>query len=143
MDFAVASVVLVVILGILGVPLRLEMLWIPVLVFLLVLLTLACGFFLSAASLFFRDVKYIVEVILTFAIFFTPVFYEVHLFARWAPILLLNPVAPILEGIGSAATGHPLPAPGWFVYSAAVAIGGCALSVAFFKKLEPYFAESV
>ena len=34
----------------------------------------------SAASLFFRDVKYIVEVLLTFGIFFTPVFYDVSMF---------------------------------------------------------------
>ena len=32
------------------------------------------GMIVSAASLFFRDVKYIVEVFLTFGIFFTPVF---------------------------------------------------------------------
>jgi ABC-type polysaccharide/polyol phosphate export permease len=52
-------------------------------------------------------------------------------------------VAPLLEGLGAAATGRPMPAPGWFVYSAVVSIGGCFAAVAFFKKLEPYFAESV
>jgi len=141
-DFAVASVVLIVILAIAGLPLQAQLLWIPVLLLLLILLTTALSLFLAAAALFFRDVKYIVEVILTFAIFFTPVFYEVSLFNRWSTLLLLNPVAPLFEGIGAAAAGRPLPAPIWFVYSAVVAVGGCFAALAFFKKVEPYFAES-
>jgi len=143
MDFAVASAVVVVMLAIAGVPLRLELLWIVPLLLLLVLLTTALGVFLSAAALFFRDVKYIVEVILTFAIFFTPVFYEVALFGRWQTLLLLNPVSPLLEGLAAAATGRAMPAPIWLGYSAIFSIGGCLASLAFFKKLEPYFAESV
>jgi lipopolysaccharide transport system permease protein len=142
-DFAVASAVVVVLLAIVRVPIHLQLLWIVPLLLLLVLLTAALGVFLSAAALFFRDVKYIVEVILTFAIFFTPVFYEVGLFGRWATLLLLNPVAPLLEGLGAAVTGRVMPAPVWLAYSAAVAIGGSLASLAFFKKLEPYFAERV
>ena len=142
-DFAVASAVVVVLLAIVGVPIRLGLLWIVPLLLLLVVLTIALGLFLSAAALFFRDVKYIVEVILTFAIFFTPVFYEVSLFGRWRTLLLLNPVSPLLEGLGAAATGRAMPAPGWIAYSAAVATGGLLASLAFFKRLEPYFAESV
>jgi lipopolysaccharide transport system permease protein len=142
MDFAVASAVLAVIFTIVGVHVSAGLLWTPVLVVLLVLLSAGVGIFLSAAALFFRDVKYIVEVILTFAIFFTPVFYEVTFFGRWSTALLLNPVAPLLEGLGAAATGRPMPAPGWILYSAVVAVGACLLSLAFFKKVEPYFAES-
>lgn len=142
-DFAVAAAVVVVFLGIVGVPLRLELLWIVPLLLLLILLAAALGVFLSAGALFFRDVKYIVEVILTFAIFFTPVFYEAALFGRWAPLLLLNPVAPLLEGLGAAATGRAMPAPAWVAYSAVVSIGGFLASLSFFKRLEPYFAESV
>jgi ABC-type polysaccharide/polyol phosphate export permease len=142
-DFAVASAVVVIFLVIVGAPLHAELLLAPVLVAMLILLAAGVGILLSAGALFFRDVKYIVEIILTFAIFFTPVFYEVTMFGEWATLLLLNPVAPILEGLGAAATGRPLPAPGWLVYSGAVAVGGCIGAMALFKKLEPYFAESV
>ena len=60
------------------------------------------GIAFSAANLFFRDVKYIVEVLLTFAIFFTPVFYSSELFGPWRDWMLLNPVAPLLEGLEQA-----------------------------------------
>lgn len=142
-DFVVASSVVVIVLLVVGTRLHVEMLLAPVLVALLILLAAGVGILLSAGALFFRDVKYIVEIILTFAIFFTPVFYEVTMFGRWSTLLLLNPVAPILEGLGAAATGRPLPAAGWFVYSGAVAVGGSIAAMAFFKKLEPYFAESI
>jgi ABC-type polysaccharide/polyol phosphate export permease len=142
-DFAIAAAVLAVVMAVAGVPLRAAMLWLPVLMALLVLLATALGVFLSAAALFFRDVKYIVEVILTFAIFFTPVFYEVALFDRWASLLLLNPAAPLLEGIGAAVAGRPLPAAPWLAYSAAVSALGCVAALVLFKRLEPYFAESV
>ena len=143
LDFAIASAVLVIVMVFAGMEVHATLLLVPVFVALLVLFATALGVFLSAAALFFRDVKYIVEVVLTFAIFFTPVFYEVAMFDRWATLLLLNPVAPLLEGIGAAAAGRPLPAPGWIAYSAVVSVVGCAASLMFFKKLEPYFAESV
>ena len=65
--------------------------------------------FLSAACLFLRDVKHLVELFLTFAIFFTPVFYEVSLFKEYGTLLLLNPVAPILEGLAAAVVDHTMP----------------------------------
>jgi hypothetical protein len=46
---------------------------------LLLLLLCGLGILLAAASLFFRDVKYLVEAVITFAIFFTPVFYDVQI----------------------------------------------------------------
>ena len=141
-DFAIASVVVTILFLLFGPPLTAAALWIPVLVALLIMLTAGAGIFLSAAALFFRDVKYIVEVVLTFAIFFTPVFYEAAMFGDWGSVLLLNPVAPLLEAIGAAAVGHPLPDVAWLAYSAGMAVGGFALALLFFKKVEPLFAES-
>ena len=63
--------------------------------------------FLSRANLFFRDVKYIVQVFLTFGIFFTPVILDAPMSGpRAAPIVMLNPLAPLLEGLNLAVVGH-------------------------------------
>ncbi len=99
--------------------------------------------FVSAASLFFRDVKYIVEVLLTFGIFFTPVFYEVRMFGDKGKWLMLNPVAPILEGLSSCVGRQESPNLGWFAYSATIAIALFIGGYIFFKHLEPAFAESI
>jgi ABC-type polysaccharide/polyol phosphate export permease len=94
-------------------------------------------------NLFFRDVKYIVEVLVTFAIFFTPVFYEADLAGRWKWVLLLNPVAPILEGLNSCVVLRRAPEISWISYSAVVSLVAIYLALALFKKLEPKFAESI
>ncbi len=142
-DFAVASLVLVVVLAILHVGASVQLVWVPVLVACLVLFTAGLALLLSAGSLFFRDVKYLVEVILTFAIFFTPVFYEVSMFGLWSSWLMVNPVAPILEGFANVVVRHAAPPLAWLGYSVVVSAVTFLAGLALFQRLEPYFAESV
>jgi len=142
-DFGVAVVVVSVFLAVVRAGMSVYLLWLPVLVAVLVVMATSLAVILSAASLFFRDVKYIVEVLLTFAIFFTPVFYDSSLFGRWAPVLLLNPVSPLLEGMASVVVGHREPSLFWLSYSAAVTALLFVVSLMLFKRLEPFFAESV
>ena len=87
--------------------------WVPLLVIILITITAAAGLFLSCANLFFRDVKYIVQVLLTFGIFFTPVLFEPAMLGpTGAQVVMLNPLAPLLEGIRLAVVqGHNLPQP--------------------------------
>ena len=142
-DFAAASAVLVVLLAIMQVGVSAALWWVPVIVVVLVTLASGMGILLSAVSLFFRDVKYLVEVALTFAIFFTPVFYDARMFGRWAPVLMLNPVAPLLESLADVVVRHAAPPLPWLAYSAVVAVAALVVSLAAFRRLEPYFAESI
>ena len=82
------------------------------------MLTLALGIILSCANLFFRDVKYIVDVLLTFGIFFTPVFFDARIFGKWETLILLNPVSPILESLNAVVVIHQAPNLLWVLYSA-------------------------
>ncbi len=143
LDFSIASGVLFVLLAALKVGVSIHLLWVPVLMLSLVALVAGLGIFLSAAALFFRDVKYLVEVFLTFAIFFTPVFYDVSLFGRWSKVLLLNPVAPLLEGMDAVIVDHQQPQLAWIAYSAVMALGILTAAYSFFKRSEPAFAESI
>jgi ABC-type polysaccharide/polyol phosphate export permease len=142
-DFFIASTVVTVLLVFLQVGLSVHLLWAPLLLGLLVVMTAGLALLLSAANLFFRDVKYIVEVVITFAIFFTPVFYEVEMFGRWGQLLMLNPVAPVLEGLNAAVVGHRAPDAGWTLYAAAAATVSFILGAITFQRLEPKFAESI
>lgn len=142
-DFSVAAVVVVLVFVFSPVHVTASFIWVPVLMLILIAQICGMALLLSAANLFFRDVKYIVEVFLTFAIFFTPVFYDAAMFGKWAPLLLSNPVAPVLEGLGAVTVGHRSPDPFWTTYAAVWAalliLGGPAI----FQRLEPKFAESV
>jgi len=142
-DLLVASGALILVLLALQVGWSPYLLWTPLLLATVVLLAAGVGMLVSAASLFFRDVKFIVEVLLTFGIFFTPVFYEVKMFGDKGKFLLLNPVSPLLDGLGSCVARHQSPDLAWFAYSLIFSLMAFLGGYFFFKHLEPGFAESV
>lgn len=142
-DLLIAGVVVTLFLLVARTGLSLHALWVPFLLGTLIILAAALAIIFSAASLFFRDVRFIVEVLLTFAIFFTPVFYESSLFGQWAPLLLANPASPLLEGISNAVILHRSPSFVWVSYSFVLTVILFIVALATFKKLEPFFAESI
>jgi lipopolysaccharide transport system permease protein len=160
-DSLVGSTALLVVLLAIGVYPTATWLWVPLLAALVLVFTAAAALFLSCANLFFRDVKYIVQVLVTFGIFFTPVLFDAGTFgALGAKIVMLNPMAPLLEGMRlSVVANHNLLEPliqmstrgdavlawsPWYLaYSAAWAILGFIGASLLFHRLEFVFAEYV
>lgn len=142
-DFSIALIVLTIILVFAKIGVSIYLLWLPVLLLFLILFTAGLGMLLACANLFFRDVKYIVDVILTFGIFFTPVFYEANMLGKLGTLLLLNPMGAILENINNVVVLHQAPDYLWLAYSAVWAIGGFFGAWYIFHRTEPIFAENV
>jgi len=142
-DFLVAAVSLSIFLTIIHIGVSIYILWLPFLLILLILFTSGLGLFLSAANLFYRDVKYVVEIILMFGIFFTPVFYEAKQFGKWKPVLLLNPIGSILEGINNCLVLHKIPDLFWLSYASIASISMFFIGLIIFQKAEPSFAENI
>lgn len=154
-DSAIGLVLVTLMVPFFGVTPSWQLLWVPVLLGLLWCLALAAALFLSRANLFFRDVKYLVQVFLTFGIFITPVILDAPMFGPiGSRIMMLNPVAPLLEGLRLSVIGHynllrPLYASGGFLfwrpwylaYCAVWALGGLLLSLILFHRGERRFAE--
>jgi ABC-type polysaccharide/polyol phosphate export permease len=159
-DTSIGLLTLVVILPLLGVRLHASLVWVPLLLLLLVLFTTGVSLFLSCANLFFRDVKYIVQVVLMFGIFFTPIFFEPSMLGPvGSRVAMLNPLTGILEGLRlSIVEGRNLLYPvtvmikgversvwePWeLVYSAVVSIAGMIGATLMFRRLQHLFAEYV
>ncbi len=159
-DSLIGAVALAIALPFLGAKLSLGLLWVVPLALLMFVLTAAICLFLACANLFFRDVKYIVQVLLTFGIFFTPVLFEaVMLGERLAPLVMLNPLAPILEGLRLAVVqGHNLLeplrvveagrlveywSPWWLAWTGGITVVGLVLTISMFRRLQYLFAEWV
>lgn len=106
-DTIIASLILSLLFIVLGIPITIHWLWIPLLAIELACLTLAIMMLVACANVFYRDVKYLVAVVVSFGIFFTPVFYEPEMFGpRGSQLMMLNPVAPILEGLRLVTIGE-------------------------------------
>jgi len=159
-DTTIGLGTLLVLLPFLGVRAHMSLLWVPALLALLVVFTTAASLFLSCANLFYRDVKYIVQIVLMFGIFFTPVFFEPSMLGtRGAHLAMLNPMTGILEGLRITIVAgqdlsrpittlvHGVETPMWepweLVYSAVWAIGGLLGATAMFRRLQPLFAEFI
>lgn len=99
-DLLIGAAVVVLILPFLGLSASWQQLWVLPLTVLLLFFTSGVALFLACANLFFRDVKYIVQVVLTFGIFVTPVLYEASMLgSQGSRLVMLNPLSPLLEGI--------------------------------------------
>lgn len=156
-DTSIAVAAMALVLPFFDVHLSVALLWVPLLVLLLVLLTAGAAMLASCANVFFRDAKHLVQIIVSFGIFFTPVIFDADAFgpngARW---LMLNPLGPVFEGLRlTIVTGHDLALPllgdrgalvwsPWFLaYSALWAIAGTAAATVIFHRAEFKFAEYV
>lgn len=159
-DTGIGLLVLAVVFPFLGVRLHASLAWVPLLLILLVCFTTAVSLVLSACNLFYRDIKYIVQVILMFGIFFTPVFFDPSMLGvAGARLMILNPLTPILEGLRLCVIeGHNLALPlvtshkgsalvMWqpleLIYTAVWAFGGLIGGAVIFRRLQPLFAEFV
>jgi ABC-type polysaccharide/polyol phosphate export permease len=65
------------------------------------------------------------------------------MFGKWAPFLLLNPIAAILESINAIVALHRPPDMFWLGYSVVWAFGGLFISWYIFHRAEFSFAENI
>ncbi len=142
-DLLIAGIALAVILIFTHIGATVYLLWLPVLLIFLVLFTAGLGLFLASANLFYRDIKYVVEIILMFGIFFTPVFYDANMFGNWQTLLLINPIGSILEAINSIVILHKMPNTFWLAYAGITSFAVFILGMEVFHKSEPLFAENI
>jgi ABC-2 type transport system permease protein len=97
-SFGLNMVVIVFFMVLLSVPVRPDILWLPLLFLELVALTISLAFFLSALYVRYRDFNYIWEVCIQAAFYAVPILYPLTLVpTRWARLLILNPMAQIIQ----------------------------------------------
>jgi lipopolysaccharide transport system permease protein len=159
-DTMIGTIALIAVLPFLGIELHWTIVWIPVLVLMLFGFTLCLGLLLSAANLFYRDVRFIVQVLLMFGIFFTPVLFEPAMLGpTGGELIMLNPLSPLIEGLRlSVVEGHNLLNPlvvgegdktmmvwtPWYLFSGLLwATLGLVLSGIIFHRSQARFAELV
>ena len=98
-DMGAAFLVFFVALAIYHMPLRMEMLWLPLLVLVTLAFALAVGLWLSTLSVKYRDVSFAIVFLLTALMYASPVIYPASLVP--APLQFfyqLNPMTGVIEG---------------------------------------------
>lgn len=157
-DLGVGAIFVALVLPFLGFSISWNILWALPLLVLLIMFTVGAGLILSCANLFYRDVKYIVQVLLNFGVFATPVFFEPEMLGpKFGAIMLKLPMSPFIQGMDMAVVrGHnllqPLSVEGskglvqvwspWMLlYAALLALVSMYVGLRVFRRGSAYFAE--
>ena len=143
-DFAVGSLVLAGLMAYYGIGPSWTLLLLPIVVLVQVLFTAAVALLLAMGNLFFRDVKYLIEIVLTLWMLATSVVYPVErIGGRLSGFLALNPMTPILDAYRAILLHGALPEPGPFAWAAGFSVAVFAVSWLVFHRAEFRFAENI
>lgn len=142
-DFLIASVVLAGMMAWYGIAPSATIFFLPIIIGVQIALTVGLALLLSMANLFYRDVKYIFEVVLLMWMFATSVIYPIHLTGAGTWLLALNPMTPIIDAYRAVLLEGRLPEVGGFLYATAVAATLMVVSFRWFHESEHLFAENI
>jgi lipopolysaccharide transport system permease protein len=143
-DFAVSSLVLFAMMAWYRIPLTPAVLFLPVVLAVHIFFTLGVSLLLAMSNLFYRDVKYLFEIVITIWMFGTAVLYPVNLVGgRLSVVLRLNPMTPIIEGYRAVLLRGESPFTPAFAAAAVVACVTFGLAWILFHRAEFEFAESI
>jgi ABC-type polysaccharide/polyol phosphate export permease len=142
-DFLVGSVVLVGLMVYYHIGVTSALFFLPVVIAVQIAFTAAVALTLAMANLFYRDVKYIFEVVITVWMFGTSVLYPSNLVAgRAGALVRLNPMTPIIDAYRSVVLFGQLPG---VEFAEAAIVSALLLAVAWvtFHRAEFKFAENI
>jgi lipopolysaccharide transport system permease protein len=143
-DFAIAFLVLLVLMVIYGVGFSLPFLLFPLFVLLGVLVALAMGIWLSILNARFRDIRFVVPFLVQMLFFASPIVYSANeIPEEWRTLYSVNPLVGVIEGFRWSITGVG-EAPGLSVLLSSllvvvVLVGG----LIYFRKEEATIADIV
>lgn len=143
-DYFYSCIVLIIFFIIFKTPMSIYMLWIPVILLIQLIFTMGLSLILAALNLFYRDIQYLLILILMMWMYLTPIMYPVEMLpAQYRFIFTFNPMAVIINAyrqVMLSGAGPNLNSLGLaFIMSIIVFLFGFLL----FKKLEGDFADYV
>jgi ABC-type polysaccharide/polyol phosphate export permease len=142
-DFAVGALVLVGLMVYYHVPVTIAVVALPLVVLVHTVFTIAVALLLSMANLFYRDVKYLFELVLTVWMFLTSVLYPVSLIGgRTGRLLRLNVMTPIIEAYRDVLLRGHFPGAA-FAATALISVVFLAIAWVMFHRAEFQFAENI
>jgi lipopolysaccharide transport system permease protein len=143
-DFIVSCSVLAALMIWFGVKPGWALLFTPLLLVVQIIFTVAVSLVLSMANVFYRDVKYLVEALVTVWMFATAVVYPIErVGGRLGMVLKLNPLTPLVDAYRSVILYDRLPPISGLLYVTTVSISVLAAAWLMFHRAEFKFAERI
>lgn len=147
-DFGVSLGMMVFLMATFRLVPPVEVLLLPVWMALLLMIALGVGFFAAALTVSYRDVQYVLPVMVQFLLYASPVGYSLEKAAEKLPasfhwFFLANPLSGLLEAFRWSLLGTAAPPPGLLAYSAVFAFAVFLLGAFAFRRMERNFADVI
>ncbi|PYQ27816.1 MAG: phosphate ABC transporter permease [Acidobacteria bacterium] len=144
-DFFVALAMLAVLMIWYRVPLSPSIVWLPLFIFLCLLIALGTGIWFAALYVRYRDIRHLIPFIVQLGLYISPVGFPSSMVPeRWRFVYSLNPMVGVIDGFRWSLFGgrNPIYVPGLtisIVLSIAALIGGAY----YFRNTERLFADII
>ena len=144
-NFLISCLIIMIFVLIGGIGLSWHLVFLPLIILIQYIITLAFLFLLSAINVYIKDVEYLVLFILNMAFYATPVLYSSEVFAgsKLAWIFKINPMAHLINAYRDIFYVHQIPHLGSLAILLVIGLGLLVLCYLAFDKLEKRFAEEI
>ena len=144
LDFLAGFVFLVILMAYYQVYPGWSLLWAPVFLTSLILVTLGVSLLLAAMNVRFRDIRYALPFLIQLGLFVTPVIYPMTFIPRrFQTLAALNPLAGIIEGFRACLFGGPRLDLKLTAVSLAGSLIAFVVGLVYFRRAERSFADII
>lgn len=143
-DFLFASTVLIAYMIYYQIPITPSILWIFPIFFIQQIFTIGLSLFFAAANLLYRDIQYLLSLILTLWMYLTPVIYPADMVPdKYKFIFQLNPLSVIINAYRQVVLGGLEPKYTSLLIALALSIFTLIVGLKYFKSREKIFADNI
>lgn len=143
-DFALSLIVFFLLMWFYQIPITWHIIFFIPIFIIQTLLIFGLGMILSVLNLFYRDIQYLVTLMLTLLFYLTPVLYQTESFPekfRW--IFKFNPMSVFINAYRQILLAHDVPKWGSLGIGVVISLVIFVIAYRFFKKAEGTFADMV
>ena len=143
-DFLFALIVLILYMIIYRIPINFNILWVIPIFFIQQIFTLGLSFFFAAANLLYRDIQYLLGLVLTLWMYLTPIIYPADIVPeRYKILFQLNPMAVITNAYRQTVLGGGEPKYSSLIVATVVSFLVLLFGLSYFKSREKIFADNI
>ncbi len=144
-DFLLATTVLAGLMAYYSLTVGPHVLLAPLFMVLAAATAFGVGMIFAVINVRYRDVPYAIPFIIQIWLFLSPVIYPIKaLHQPWERLILsLNPMSGVITGFRWSLLGTPPPSPLLVLLSVVSAVAALTFGIAFFRRAEPRFADTI
>ena len=144
LDLAVGTVLMFGLMAVYGIHATWALLLLPVWLVLLLTLAVGIGTYTAALTVSYRDLQYVIPVLLQMLLYASPVAYGASAVpVELRPIFFLNPIAGLLEAFRWSVLGRGDLGWGHILYAGVFAIAVCLAAAVAFVRMERKFSDII